>query len=633
MSRSSGAPLPAPRWLPRLGSWPDDTGFRFRVWAPTTSHVSLVVDPGRTPPQQIALTPRSDGTFETLVADLSAGARYAYLLDGRGPYPDPASRAQPDGVHGWSQTVSPSTFPWTDSTWTGISLDRAVFYELHVGTFTPAGTFAGVIDRLAHLADLGVTVLELMPVADFPGERNWGYDGVSLFAPARCYGAPDDLRQLVDAAHAHGLAVVLDVVYNHFGPDGAYTFAFSPYYASRRHDSPWGAAVNFDGEHASFVREFVIENALHWLHEYHVDGLRLDATHAIQDDGPTHVLAELAERARASIPHRSLLLVAEDDRNLASIVEPASRGGWELDAVWADDFHHHVQRMAAGDRDGYYMDYSGRVADLAATIRQGWFFTGQYSPYRQEPRGTAPDDVTPAHMVIALQNHDQIGNRAFGDRLNHLCEPRLMRALTVVWLCAPETPLVFMGQEWAASTPFLYFTDHHGELGHAVTEGRRREFSRFTAFADEAVRQRIPDPQAPSTFAASRLRWNELAEPAHQGMHALHRTLLRLRHASPALFASAACTAEAHDEDTLVVTRSGNGSTIVMIARVRGAGAVHLSTAPEQSWSIVLTSDDRDFIDEAPDASPAVLPPDVSFTPAGPVILFHGPAAVMLSST
>jgi maltooligosyltrehalose trehalohydrolase len=620
-------------WLPSIGAWPQGDGFQFRVWAPTESRVELVVAGDGAPLHRVALDAAGDGTHTTVVAGLPAGARYGYLLDGRGPFPDPASRWQPDGVHGLSATVDARSFAWADDAWRGIPLGQAIFYELHVGAFTPAGSFDGVRERLADLVDLGVTVVELMPLADFPGDRNWGYDGVSLFAPARAYGTPDDLRRLVDAAHRHGLAVILDVVYNHFGPDGAYGFTFSPYYASTRHASPWGAAVNFDGDESTHVRGFVVENALYWLHEYHFDGLRLDATHAIADDGPRHVLAELGGRVRLSLPHRTTLLVAEDDRNLASIVRPVDQGGWGLDAVWADDFHHHARRIVAGDHDGYYQDASDDARDLAATIRRGWFYTGQVSAYRGEPRGTDPSGVPPERMVTCLQNHDQVGNRAFGDRLHERIAPPVYRALTALLLTAPETPLLFMGQEWAATTPFLYFTDHNPELGRLVTIGRRNEFSRFEAFRDETTRSRIPDPQARETFEASRLRWEECGQPAHAAVRALYRALLSLRRTEPALASSMGADAAAPDADTVVIRRGERpGERLMVVARLRGAGTVDLAPfvdgAPPGRWAVALTTEDPVF--RGPDDAGASFDPVIHPGPGRLVVQFLRPSAVIL---
>jgi len=510
-------------WRPSLGALPGPSGTRFRVWAPGARLVEVLVE-GAEP---LPLAPSKSGHHEATLDSVGAGARYRFRIDGAGPFPDPASRSQPEGVHGPSEVVDPYVFRWTDAAWRGLSLDELSVYELHVGAFSPEGTFAGAAARLPHIVELGVTAVELMPVADFPGARNWGYDGVSLFAPARCYGTPDDLRRLVDEAHRLGLGVLLDVVYNHLGPDGNYLGAYGPYFTAR-HKTPWGDALNFDGEGSAEVREFFAENALRWIREYHADGLRLDATHAIVDDSPRHVLAEIAERVRRDAG-RPALLVAEDDRNMAALVRPSGAGGYGLDAVWADDLHHQARVRLAGDRDGYFADFEGTSTDLAATLRQGWFYVGQHSGFRDEPRGSDPAGVPLERFVVCLQNHDQVGNRAFGDRLHDGIDAAALRAATALLLLSPETPLLFMGQEWAASSPFLYFTDHEPGLGKLVTEGRRREFSRFRAFADPATRERIPDPQAASTFAASRLRWEELEREPHASVLRLHRALLALR--------------------------------------------------------------------------------------------------------
>jgi len=367
-----------------------------------------------------------------------------------------------------------------------------------------------------------------MPIADFPGDRNWGYDGAALFAPARCYGRPDDLRSLVDAAHRIGLSVVLDVVYNHFGPDGSYAIAFSPDILSTRHMNPWGAGLNLDGPGSQLVRRMLIENALHWVHEYHIDGFRLDATHAIADDSPTHFVAELTAAVHAARPDAPPVVIAEDHGNLNYMITDPPRG-WGLDGVWADDFHHVVHVMQTGEHDGYYRDYRGTAAELARTIERGWLFSGEPSAFFNRSRGTDPTGIPLDRFVVSLQTHDQIGNRACGERLHHLTDLASWRAASVLLLLAPETPLLFMGQEWAASSPFLYFTDHHEQLGMRVTQGRRQEFSRFGAFADPATRDRIPDPQGAAAFDASRLQWDEIDREPHVGMLQLYRKLIAIR--------------------------------------------------------------------------------------------------------
>ncbi len=614
------------RWTPAFGAWPEAGGVRFRVWAPGQSAVSVLLDPdGRA--ERRPLTAGGDGCFSAHVDGLGAGARYKYVIDGERSFPDPASRAQPDGVHGASAVVDPARFAWTDGGWAGVALEDLVLYELHVGTFSPAGTFAGAADRLTELVDLGVTAIELMPVADFPGQRNWGYDGACLYAPARAYGTPDDLRRLVDRAHAAGLGVLLDVVYNHFGPDGAYATVFSPAFLSARHQSPWGAAANVDGPGSEGARAFFIDNALHWLHEYHLDGLRLDATHAIVDESPRHVLAELAARVRSQGPARHVLLTAEDDRNLAAIVRPEAEGGWGFDAVWSDDVHHGFRRMIAGDKDAYFGDYAGTAEELTATLRNGWLYRGEVSAYRGAPRGTDPAGVPLQRMIAFLQNHDQVGNRAFGERLHHQIDHAVYRAATALWLLAPETPMLFMGQEWAASTPFLYFTDHEPELGRRVTEGRRAEFGRFDAFRDEARRARIPDPQAPDTFEASRLRWTEREDASHAGMLQLHRELIALRRSEPALRPAPGARVDiaALDEGVIGLLRTApTGESLLLVARLSGTGTVDMGRWPAVSggspWTRVLTTEDERFAGGR----------------AGPVmdeagaIAFPGPAAVLL---
>ena len=615
-------------WQPTLGAVVDGShGCRFTVWAPVARSVQLALHRGPDHAERRAMTPGADGTFALACPDVGPGVRYGFVVDGEGPFPDPASRAQPDGVHGLSMTVDPAAFAWGDRGWTGVPGGDLVIYELHVGTCAAPGTFAGVAARLDDLRRLGVTAIELMPVADFPGARNWGYDGVAPFAPARCYGTPDDLRRLVDAAHAAGLAVLLDVVYNHLGPDGAYLGRYSPYYFTDRHQSPWGAGLDLDGPHSAGVRRYFIENALHWVHEYHVDGLRLDATHAIEDTSPRHFLAELTEAVHAAGGGRHVHVIAEDHRNLAHMVRAPEAGGWGLDAVWADDFHHEMRRRLAGDADGYYRDFTGTVADIATTLAQGWFFTGQPSAYLGGPRGTDPTGIPPRRFVICLQNHDQIGNRALGERLHHQIAPAAYRAASMLLLLTPQTPLLFMGQEWAASSPFLYFTDHEPELGRLVTEGRRREFGGFAAFADAGARLSIPDPQAPGTFDASRLDWQERDAPGHAAVLRLYADILRLRRTLASADASGPLTATALDDATLMLTRTTtDGAPVLVVTRFEGAGRCRVDApvpAPVGGWTVVATSDDPPY------GGPAAAPPAVTHE-SSPWITFHGPATVVL---
>ncbi len=609
-------------WRPTLGAVPLSSGVQFRVWAPDLPELQVAFENG----PRVALKKSPDGTFAGKVPDIRPGALYRFMMRDKGPFPDPVSRFQPQGVHGPSEIIDPSRFAWTDQSWKGVPLRDLVFYELHVGTFTPEGTFAALSERLPYLADLGITAVELMPVADFPGRWNWGYDGVAIFAPARCYGRPDDLRRLVNEAHRLGLAVFLDVVYNHLGPDGNYLGVYSPYYFSEKHHTAWGQALNFDGPHNERVREFFIENALHWIHEYHFDGLRLDATHAILDDSERKFLAELSDRVHGSVSDRQVHLIAEDHRNLNYLPKPTSRGGWGLDGVWADDFHHQMRRLLAGDNDGYFSDYTDNVADLAATIRQGWLYCGQLSQHLNEPRGTDSSGVSREHMVYCLQNHDQVGNRAFGERLNQQIDSAAFRAASVLLLCCPATPLLFMGQEWAAGTPFLFFTDHKPELGKMVTEGRRKEFRHFAAFADPKVRERIPDPQAPATFEASRLNWDERIREPHACMLNLYQELLRLRRQEPALHAADPennIVSAVGESGILLRRRTPTGSSLVIAVQLRGAGDIDIGGNPNDGWDIIFDTENPHF---SPDPRP------ISFERVndGYVAHFPRPGAVVI---
>jgi len=614
-----GSPPRITTWTPTLGAVPVNGGAQFTVWAPDARTVDVVVaQPGLHVTR--GLSRATNGCFSGSVPGVAAGALYRFRLDGDRQYPDPASRFQPEGIHGPSMFVDPTMFAWTDDGWNGISRDDLTIYELHVGTFTREGTFAGVESRLDYLASLGIAAIELMPVAEAAGSRNWGYDGVDLFAPSHHYGTPDELRRLVNAAHRRGLAVILDVVYNHVGPDGAYLSTFSRQYFTDRHPSPWGAGVNLDGDGSEQVRAFLIDNALHWIHEYHVDGLRLDATHALVDDGDRHFLAELVNRVRASAT-RPVVLIAEDERNLVTLVDDPPRG-YGLDGVWADDFHHHVRRALAGDAEGYYADFTGAAADLAATLGHGWFYTGQPTRRTGEPRGTDPSAVDPRRMIICIQNHDQIGNRAFGDRLHHTIDLAAYRAASALLLLAPETPLLFMGQEWAATSPFQFFTDHKPELGATITDGRRREFADFSEFADPAARSRIPDPQALETFEASRLVWEETSVAPHAAILRLYRALLALRREMRRSNPTAAVAVSAVDDRTVAIARSAH----LVVVRMTGAGTVALETlaAGTAGYSVVLTTEDGAFGGEG------CVP---HLADNGRAIEFAGPAAIVLKRT
>jgi maltooligosyltrehalose trehalohydrolase len=506
-------------------------GVRFRLWASAVAGVTLHLERGGRG-ERVPMSATGDGWFAAHVADARAGDRYCFLLPDGLCVPDPASRRQPAGVHGPSEVVDPGAFAWPDDRWRGRPFHEAVFYELHVGAFTAPGTFAAAAERLAELAALGVTAIELMPVAEAPGARNWGYDGVHPFAPSARYGRPDDLKALVAAAHARGLMVFLDVVYNHFGPEGNYLPLLAPEFFTRRHQTPWGEAVDFEGPASRVVRDFMIENALYWLEEFHLDGLRLDAVHAIHDASSPHVLVELAERVHRTVTARPVHLVLENDDNAARfLARDDGRPRWYA-AQWNDDLHHALHVLITGERDGYYADYAGDPIDrLGRALAEGFAYQGEPSPFRGgAPRGEPSRDLPPTAFVGFLQNHDQVGNRAFGERLTVLAPERALRAAVATLLLAPSPPLLFMGEEWGARQPFPFFCDFGPDLADAVREGRRREFARFPAFADPAARARIPDPGAAKTFASAVLDWTEVAQPRHRRWLAHYRRLLAVRH-------------------------------------------------------------------------------------------------------
>jgi 1,4-alpha-glucan branching enzyme/maltooligosyltrehalose trehalohydrolase len=501
-------------------------GARFRLWAPGCHQVNLCLGDGAHE-AVLPMAAAGDDWFELNVPGAGPGTRYRYEVNGGLRVPDPASRFNPDDVHAASEVIDPAAFDWHDGAWRGRPWEEAVVYELHVGTFSPEGSFAGVAARLDYLAELGVTAIELMPVADFPGARNWGYDGVLPFAPDSRYGRPEALKALVQAAHAKGLMVLLDVVYNHFGPEGNYLHVYAKPFFSDRHHTLWGAAINFDGPDSRPVREFFIHNALYWLAEYHFDGLRLDAVHAIVDDSEPHILDELAQRAHAAIgPGRRVHLILENDANEARHLGPGRYA-----AQWNDDIHHALHVLTTGETDGYYADYAeAPIRHLGRCLAHGFAYQGEVSVYRgHAPRGEPSAHLPPQAFVSFLQNHDQVGNRAFGERIGRLAPAPALRAAAAVYLLAPAIPLLFMGEEFAAATPFPFFCDFGADLRDAVTAGRRREFSRFARFTDAAAQAAIPDPNAAETFAAARLDWDSFRDGERAAWLAHYRGLLKLR--------------------------------------------------------------------------------------------------------
>lgn len=518
----------------------DEGGAEFRLWAPGAREVALRRWPGDDPQAEadtIPMETTGQGWHSLVVEAAQPGDLYAFRIDGEVEVPDPASRHNPGDVHGPSALVDPTAFEWHEheARWSGRPLHEAVFYEIHVGSFTREGTFAAVQDRLDHLARLGVTAIELMPVADFPGHFGWGYDGVLPFAPESRYGTPSDLKALVQAAHARQMMVFLDVVYNHFGPDGNHLHRYAPQFFTERHHTPWGAAIALEGRQARPVRDFFIHNALYWLEEFHIDGLRLDAAHALIDDSPTHWLRELAttvHRHFARSP-RQVHLVMEHEHNPARLLDPRL-GDARIDAQWNDDFHHALHVLLTGEDEGYYGPYRHHptlapVALLARTLAEGYAFQGEPMGRDGRPRGEPSGHLPPTCFIHFLQNHDHIGNRARGERLATLVPLAALRAATALLLLAPQPPMLFMGEEFGSRTPFLYFADHRGELGDAVREGRRREFAHFAEFSDPARRTLIPDPVKPATFEASQLVWEDFDTAPAQAMLELHRLLLDVR--------------------------------------------------------------------------------------------------------
>ena len=591
---------------------PDAT--RIRLWAPTARRVAVDLEvAGRRAVLPLQAAP--DGWFEAPAAPAGPGASYAFRVDGGPALPDPASRWNPLGVHGPSVIVDPLAFAWPDAAWRGRPWPEAAIYELHVGTFTAAGTFAAALARLDHLADLGVTALELMPVAAFPGTRNWGYDGVLPFAPAAAYGPPDDLKRLVAAAHARGLMVLLDVVYNHFGPEGNYLHQYAaPFFNPRRH-TPWGAALDFDGPQARTVRDYFIHNALFWLEEYRFDGLRLDAVHAIRDDSRPDIVSEITAAVRAGPgAQREIHVVLENDDNAVRYLARDARGAPRLaDAQWNDDLHHAAHVLLTGEADGYYADYADAPLErLGRCLAEGFAWQGEPSSYRGgRPRGEPSRDLPPTAFVAFLQNHDQIGNRALGERLTTLAADEALAALASCVLLAPQIPLLFMGEEFGARTPFQFFCDFGPELADAVTRGRRGEFARFARFRSAAGQESIPDPNAPATFARSRLDWRDAASTRGSTWLALYTRLLATRRRAlvPRLAGARAGHWRRHGPGGLAVSWPlGDGSTLHLLANLaslplagvtpppgaclhasHGSAPAAGATAPLPPWSVWWT--------------------------------------------
>jgi len=518
-------------------------------------------------------------------------------------YPDLASRYQPEGPHGPSEVVDPSRFQWSDGSWRGVSLAGQVVYELHVGTFTPEGTYRAAARELAELKRLGITIVELMPVAEFPGRFGWGYDGVDLFAPTRLYGSPDDLRRFVDEAHRVGVAVILDVVYNHVGPDGAYFKAYAGAYYTDRYENEWGDALNFDGDDAGPVREFFVANAGYWIDEFHLDGLRIDAAHSIHDASAEHVLAAISRRARDAAGGRAIVLVAENEAQEARLARSVHDGGYGLDGLWNDDFHHAVCVALSGRNEAYYSDYLGQPQELISAVKYGYLYQGQYYAWQRKPRGTPTWGLPPETFVAYLENHDQVANSARGLRLAARVSPRRLRAATALLLLAPSTPLLFQGQEFGSSRPFLFFADHDGQLGDSVRRGRAEFLSQFPSIAGAAMQGLLADPTDPATFERCKLVLDE--REAHRGVYRLHEDLLALRRRDPAFrvqrpggvdgaviggqaFALRFFADAGHRADRVLVVNFG------VDLRLRAIDPL-LAPPPGARWTVLWSSEDPEY--------------------------------------
>jgi maltooligosyltrehalose trehalohydrolase len=568
-----------------LGASLHEGGVTFRVWAPVPRTVDVVLE-GKRP---VAMTAGADGIFETTLGGIGAGTRYQLLLDGERYRPDPVSRWQPEGVHGPSAVVDPRAFAWTDQSFRGHDLADLVFYELHVGTFTRVGTFEAMIPRLGALVDLGITAIELMPIAEFPGSRNWGYDGVHLYAPQSTYGGPQGLRRLIDASHRVGLSVILDVVYNHLGPEGNYLAEYGPYFTDR-HRTPWGGAINFDGDDAAGVRRHFVENARAWVREFHVDGLRLDAIHAIYDASAVHVLTEIAEvgRKEAAELGRPFHVIAESHDNERRLVLPPDQGGIGLDAVWSDDFHHAVHVRLTGEHGGYYADFAEPEL-LRRAIGEGFAFQGEHSKYFGRARGTPSADLGGEHFVVSIQNHDQVGNRAQGDRLSSLVPFEAAKLATALLFTAPALPLMFMGEEYGETAPFQFFTSFLDRaLADAVRRGRTEEFSRF------AWQGTIPDPGDPATFVRSRLNHALAQAPRHRELREYYRRWLALRRMHAALGSRGKeRTRVTFDSSRAVLTIDRDGANGERARLVANLGSGRQPAPDLDGWRVVIDSADQ----------------------------------------
>jgi maltooligosyltrehalose trehalohydrolase len=564
------------RRLPIGAEVTDASGVSFRVWAPRARDLKVVLSDGGTTP----LVADSLGYFSGIVPSAHAGSRYRFRLDGDREYPDPASRFQPEGPHGPSEVVDPAQYRWSDTGWRGVSLRGQVIYELHIGTFTRQGTWASAEEELPALAELGVTVIEVMPVNEFAGCRGWGYDGVDLFAPTRVYGTPDEMRHFVDRAHQLGIGVILDVVYNHLGPDGNYLAAFSKSYFTDRHTTDWGEAINYDGPDSGPVREFFISNAAYWIEEYHLDGLRFDATQNIYDSSSDHILTAIVRETRSVAKDRRLILVAENETQDVRLIQSPEKGGYGLDGVWNDDFHHSARVALTRHSEAYYSDFNGAPSELIATCKHGYLYQGQRSTHQNKRRGTRSFGLPAERFITFLENHDQVSNAGYGERLRFLTSPGRLRAMTAFQLLAPGTPMLFQGQEFASSSSFVFFADHGPVLAKLVSQGRKQFLAQFASLRSPEAQARIPEPADEQTFASCKLDLSERERNAD--WYALHRDLLKLRREDPVfrLQGSGGIDGAILSNDAFVLRHFGEADTDRVLIINLGSD-LHLSRVPE----------------------------------------------------
>ncbi len=584
-----------------VGAEVSAAGVYFRVWAPDRRTVEVVLS-GVRPGIEVALEPEPGGYFGGLFESTTAGTLYKYRLDGEDEYPDPASRFQPEGPHGWSQVIDPSGFQWTDQSWPGIHIEGQIIYELHIGTWAPEGTWASAMAHLPELVDLGITLIELMPIAEFPGRFGWGYDGVLLFSPYHHYGHPDDFRRFVDKAHSLGMAVILDVVYNHLGPDGNYLSKFSPTYFSTDYKTDWGTGINFGGKGSEAVREFYLWNARYWIEEFHLDGYRLDSTQDIFDTSEDHILAAIAREARSSARGRDIVLIAENEPQHSKLVRPTGSGGYGLDALWNDDFHHSAMVALTGRTEAYYTDYRGKPQEFISAAKYGYLYQGQFYKWQKKRRGTASLDIKPASFISMLQNHDQVANSARGLRCHALSDPGRYRAMSALLLLSPSTPMLFQGQEFAASSPFFYFADHKPELAALVSEGRIDFMAQFRSLATGEWVGQAADPADPSTFTRSKVDHGE--RETHKQVWQLYRDLIRLRQNDPVFHSQAIGGVDgavlAHEAFVLRFFGDDEGDRLLLINL---GPDLNLNPAPEPllappegtEWALAWSSEDPDY--------------------------------------